>query len=635
MKSHKRKHRVPMLAVVLALGALLVACGTDAPTGNTVQTAGGVVTTGTPTAGLNICVSCHAAITTNWMLTKHANVEPIGNLYSAGNPTLGQIAGCTKNCHDSTGDGAGNQFAYGVTGNVARPVVGCESCHSGGQMHAQQGGAGPIGFATETATVIGTTSSLPVSAQFTTCTGCHELLDPADPANVPAVSTHGTVTPTGSGYIITDTHFATAGYFGASGTSANTNTITGYAMDFASEKVCSDCHNPHMTADVNRDWAQSPHAEVAAAAAWAHYNWSLSTRRSCERCHTTTGYSNYAAALQAGDMSRAEQLRLGNVTLITETLGWKPEMLKCNGCHSDNRGALRKPGPYLATYSLTAAQNTYHQFPNVGSSNVCILCHSGRSNGDNIKTMSADFANLKLPGQFNGHHATSAATMFRALGYTYDGRDYSDPASYKHNQIGTPAAPNTGSGGPCMGCHMFRSGQPASHLFSAVGRSGDAVISISSEVCFNCHAGSSSALAAVVEDERLAFTYALGIFNSQLTTTNAVHGDLISNATTTSSWLSPGDTDLSGNTTAKNSLGALFNYNSLYGNEMAAFIHNSKYAKRLLYDSIDWLDDNLLNYSVGTTLDTLCSSATTTCATGMNYLLPNGVRPGASSERPY
>jgi hypothetical protein len=220
-----------MLTVVLVLGALLSACGTDQPTGVAVQTVSSVVTVNTPTVGLKTCTSCHTSQTADWMLTKHANVEPLGNLYSAGNPTLGQIAGCTKKCHDSNGDGAGNFFTANYTGNIARPIVGCESCHGGGSLHVSAGGAGPIGYAVYTAGVIsGTTSSVQVSAQFATCTSCHDLLDPNDPVSSPTKTpvhsaTSGTI-PIGTQYIITDTHFAKPGNFtGLQG--ANTLDVSG------------------------------------------------------------------------------------------------------------------------------------------------------------------------------------------------------------------------------------------------------------------------------------------------------------------------------------------------------------------------------------------------------------------------
>jgi hypothetical protein len=41
-------------------------------------------------------------------------------------------------------------------------------------------------------------------------------------------------------------------------------------------------------------------------------------------------------------------------------------------------------------------------------------------------------------------------------------------------------------------------------------------------------------------------------------------------------------------------MGAAFNYDFM-NNESAAYVHNDQYAKRLIYDSLDWLDDCKLN----------------------------------------
>jgi hypothetical protein len=515
-----------MLLIIIVLGALLGACGAEQPTGKTTNTASGVVTVGTPTAGLTTCVSCHPVTTTDWMLTKHANVEPLGNLYSAGNPTLGQIAGCATNCHDSTGDGAGNSFTAGFTGNVARPVVGCESCHSGGQMHTDGGGSGPIGFATTTAMVIGTTSTMQVSAQFRTCTGCHELLDPADPVNTEATATHSTFAPTGNAYVITDTHFATPGDFSGiynGSTGLNIRNVTGYSMNYASETVCTDCHNPHRSADINREWAQSAHADKYAgfyglpatedplgyfSSAWAHYDWS--SRATCQRCHTTTGFAAYAGALQAGNRSLAEGISSGTVQALAAatTPSFKPEMLKCNGCHVDNKGGLRNPGAITANYDYISSGRTYAKasfaYPDVKSSNVCMACHTARESGETIRGLNDSgllssgtitFFNFGSNGFINSHYLTAGGTVFTATGFEFDGRSYENPSTYRHINIGSSAEPNTGPNGPCLGCHMSRPGNVGNHLFLPVTRSTSTftpgrIDSVSSQVCIQCHTAS-------------------------------------------------------------------------------------------------------------------------------------------------
>jgi len=629
MKHRMRSRMVFIFLAVIALAALLGGCGTSDP-GIGPATAS-VLSAATPTAGLNVCTGCHPSETTDWLTSMHANLDPAGNLYSAGVPTIGLVqAGgpvCTS-CHDPNGDS--NNLTAGYTGNVPRPLIGCESCHGPGSMHADAGGAGPISLLSNT---VGTSfGTVTVSGQFVMCTGCHELLNTGTGAlNASPTHSTGAPSPTGAQYIITDTHFATPGNWGSSGTSQNSNDITGYAMTFASETVCTDCHNPHKNADINREWANSLHADKLAADAWAHYNWSLASRTACQRCHTTTGFAAYADALQSGNQSLAATIVAGGIALVTSDPNFKPEMLKCTGCHTDNLGNLRNPGAYNATYTIGSAPNAnavaHFQYPDLATSNVCIPCHTGRESGTAVlalntgQTATVDFSNFSFP---DGHYLSAGGTMFKGTPYEYAGRSYTDPASFKHNQIGTSNAPNTGSNGPCVGCHMDRTGMSGSHLFEPVSTNTGTII-VSSGICFNCHAGSSIDFGTVVQDEKNNFGFALQALETQL--------NLVSNYTFTinypyfanKNWLSAGDTDKTGNTTGKNNLGAAFNFSLLY-HEPGAYVHNSRYVKRLIYDALDWIDDGQMNYSVGATLSASCTSTPQPWCTGaMQYLLPNGV----------
>ncbi len=691
MNRKKSRSVLALLAVLLAV-ALLGGCGSGT---NGVPPASGALSGGTTTVGINVCASCHTVQTAEWLTTKHANA--VNGLASTGSPTLGgnySAAACGR-CHDPDGDSA-NIIAAGYIGSVARPIVGCEACHGGGSLH---NGSGPISLLSNTTgTVFGDTVT--VSGQLVMCTGCHQLLDPSSGAIAVAASVAhdpaGSVSPKDTRYIITDTHFATAGIWTVvtpsyinpptDSIANNTIVISGYAMDYASPTVCTTCHNPHGTADINKDWAASLHADTTKGHAWALFNWSCdgtdpacgtsmlysagtesnNNRWLCQRCHTTTGFAAFAEALGSGNTALADRLILGTDSRMTYTTGWKPERLQCNGCHSDNRGTMRRIGAFLADYlywptNSSAAGTTFSattvyynaadpvgnppkldiyartsfQFPDLGTSNICVPCHSGRTSGGTVHalntdpTTTVDFGNLLFG---DAHRFTSAATMFKAIGYEYANRVYTNPSSYEHDRIGTAAVPNTGTSGPCIGCHMFQPGQSASHLMTAVGKTGQVISSVSSEVCFNCHQNSSAGLAAIADNERLAYaagksalTYFLG---PQLLT-----GVTTTFQVTTTDWRTPGDLDSTGNTTGKNNLGAFFN--SRYLNfERGGYIHNSTYVKRLIYDSIDWLDDNKMNYSVGTSLNAVDGVANTWKALAMTYLLPNGVRSGAPSERP-
>jgi len=54
-------------------------------------------------------------------------------------------------------------------------------------------------------------------------------------------------------------------------------------------------------------------------------------------------------------------------------------------------------------------------------------------------------------------------------------------------------------------------------------------------------------------------------------------------------------------------MGAAFNYN-LLKHEPGAYTHNRRYTKRLIWDSIDWLDDNVMNGSTVAAIDALAAA---------------------------
>ena len=87
--------------------------------------------------------------------------------------------------------------------------------------------------------------------------------------------------------------------------------------------------------------------------------------------------------------------------------------------------------------------------------------------------------------------------------------------------------------------------------------------------------------------------------------------------------------------TGKNNMGAAFNYNLLI-HDRGGVAHNRYYTRRLIYDAIDWLDDNEMNYSVGTTLNLLSGTGDTAFKSeAITYLIngENNVNINTSAER--
>ena len=707
MKYRMRSRMVFIFLPVLISVALLAGCG-KSDSGSIGPATASILSAATPTLGLNTCTTCHTAQTTDWLTSKHANAA--NGLDSAGTPTVGQIYSSYtetsdtpvtapvnwKNCHDPNGDSHKVPMAIYI-GTANRPVVGCESCHGGGSLHS---GSGPISLLSSmTGTVLTSGPTLTLSGQFVMCTSCHELLDSSGTGTNPS-PVHFTIPPTGTPYLITDTHFATPGDWSGAG-GASVKAITGYAMDYSDERVCVRCHNPHKPPTQNREWAQSAHGDKNPfnlnstktgyfSGAWAHYNWS--TRPTCQRCHTTTGFSAYADALGSGNQASADAIRNGTLisSPVASTANWKPEMLKCNGCHTDNRGTLRNPGPITANYDYVSGK-TYarasHTYPDLAGSNVCMACHTGLESGDTIKGLNNPSLLLSTqPSELisfftytnqtfiNSHYLTAGGQVFTTTGYEFEGRPYNNIPEYRHDKIGTPAtlqlAPyvNTGSNGPCIGCHMSRPNKNGDHLFLPVSRStvtyGE-VTGISSEVCFNCHGPSTTIILDLVKEQKLLYTEAMEALKDQLAlklgwyffpaypyiyTTSTFDDPKIacSQNVPVKNWQTGGTQAIvnafptctyTGNNdgtpgTGQNNMGAAFNFN-LLEHDPGAYAHNRIYTKRLIYDSIDWVDDGIMNYSVGATLTTLCAggSPPTYCAEAITYLLPNGIL-GIEAERP-
>ncbi len=432
------------------------------------------------------------------------------------------------------------------------------------------------------------------SSEFNTCTNCHQLLDSSGNQIVayhdPTANPYGDLVE-----IITDTHFATPGDFPGG---ANVNDITGYAMDFGTARVCLDCHNPHNAdTTINKQWAESKHADNTAAGAWAHYNWTEATggvrndgsaasnRTACQRCHTTTGVIAYLAANADADDS-------DYTAPLAYNPNFKPEMLRCNGCHTNNVGGLRATGRITADYT-----DAPFQYPNVGASNLCMACHTGRESGESIQNSVADFSDK---GFVNSHYLTAGGTVFTATGYEFTGQDYSNPSPYAHDQIGmgtdtrlTDWEAENGADGPCIGCHLS---SPESHTYLPVEHDANGEITeVTATVCINCHDGVDQSVRTpeILEEQKTGIEAALEALSEFL---SAKGYDF----TTSYPYFSNRDWTAAGDATGKNDMGAAFNYNLLV-HDPGAFAHNRFYAKRLIFDAIDWLDNTTMDGTIDLT----------------------------------
>ncbi|MBI5056557.1 MAG: hypothetical protein HZB61_08085 [Nitrospirae bacterium] len=513
------------------------------------------------------------------------------------------------------------------------------------------------------------------SSEYRTCTSCHQIVeDSYHGENNPEFNASDTTRT------IYDTHYDDPNT-PATPLATPNRIIEGYIIDKASERACSDCHNPHNADNtINNEWANSGHGgfildSIVAGKAnvtakpWLEYTWKYmsndsSDRKACQRCHTATGFKNLANSPSNYDPANN----------VFPASGQQMEMLYCWACHTNSVGALRKPGSYVSpryttgtvnvtnnSTTVTTNQPIHKSFVPVGSmlqilgnsstnivktltysdaptnqmvsqftlssaytgttasqvgyvitayitpagreiatgttgSSICASCHSGRLTGEYIKnypgSLTANF------GTFNSHYLADGGIMYRTIGYEFTGQDYSDAVSYVHPTIGSTGGAE-GDEGPCVACHMKND---ESHSFEVVEGDLGAVTDIKSytNVCSRCH-GNKAALIATLNTRDTQYNAALAALETQLNSKGIYYCasyPYFKNAAACGGATYPVSPATWPN---KDTLGAAFNLN-LFKNVPAAYVHNREYTRKLIYDSIDFLDDGNLNKSVEATL---------------------------------
>ena len=369
------------------------------------------------------------------------------------------------------------------------------------------------------------------------CSGCHghngDTIGTAGQQHIDGIKYAG-------GVAVGAPHFnnITSGMYPASYMTSNAN--------------CSNCHNSNANNQtIRKQWASSGHADNTALP-WIDYD--FKTRSGCVQCHTTTGFIAYSSAKTTAAW--------GTVSDKTK------EVLTCIGCHSDvANGVVRTvtmSKPYVDEPAFTNAD--------VGNSNICMDCHSGRNNGSSIQTKVgvADFTNLAYVAP---HYLSAGGSLQAKSAYHFPGRTYVESTTNGHSKVGMSNFANTGTAGPCVTCHMS---SPNKHVFKVVSSAQSGVItSISTTVCTNCHNGSLQA--ATIDADKVAFNSSLDILKAQLQVSGFTYSPSYPYFSATNWGTGQGGANI---------MGAAFNY-KLFVSEPGAYAHNPTYAKQLIVDSID------------------------------------------------
>ena len=368
------------------------------------------------------------------------------------------------------------------------------------------------------------------------------------------------------------------------------------------------------------------------------------TSQDCVRCHTTTGFINYITPINPLDPN----------TAFSDIHAWGTpgdrtrEMVACNACHNNTTGfdaafSRRSVGIQDSIGYGTSVVQAWYNYSSAATgkiirskqfvdpagneyadSNICFTCHSGKSAGNLIKqtqisggvevcsnstlfpSIVCRLGNGNLTNGLNNafwsnvgfidpHGMASINIMYPdQLRGGYEYRPGSSVVTYHLNvNLGTTQ-------GPCVGCHMSA---PKKHVFSPISSASNGVITaITTNLCSSCHSsgpGFTISSAADLETKREGYQAALTVITTQLaargvyfnpalppyffTTSNTA---LQNNSTQVTNWNAAAI--LIGGQGA-NLMGAAFNLRLLSTD--AGWVHNGTTAKRLLYDTIDYLDD--------------------------------------------
>lgn len=527
------------------------------------------------------------------------------------------------------------EWGFGYTG------INCSTCHEHG------GGMRPINTQDADGNIVlWDPGALRKASQFNLCTSCHtlytnssngtlgSLVASGDTINVPAPDGSTVAVTTAPFYHntawyrqIASTHYDQP----ASSTPAGggNTIIEGYVIRRTSANPCFDCHGhefktntragvPGASASVAArpstiytDWAKSGHAgklllqkyaasaglsgtaqvdavllagvDETSGAAWSHYDWDAtlnadgsSNRGECQMCHTATGNSNYLNDsanynFRNNDFSHLVGWKKASAGVATTSSG-QNELLYCWGCHSNaSAGVLRRTGSAQLSFQIQQGQPIIIQ--NVGKSAACVVCHGGRG------SVGASIAQDSRSSRFQGHHAPVAGIMFASqthIAFEYPGKNYDNP-SFKHFQI------NAATDGPCASCHM----PGASHTFAPV-EENDVITKINAQaLCDTCHGGAMNpaSLEAASGGYEEASTI-LNNYNSNLTGFKNYLNLAITSSNYSDRVAVP-----------DNAYGAWQN-GKIIGDEPCAYVHNPTYIKRIIFDSIDWMDNGVLDGTI-------------------------------------
>lgn len=295
---------------------------------------------------------------------------------------------------------------------------------------------------------------------------------------------------------------------------------------------CAKCHTSQIIAAKQFQWEHSVHATGG------HFTHNAA---SCAPCHTSQGFLE---ALESGSTSTAATVH-------------DPLPQNCYTCHQIHRTFTEEDWALTQTDPVNFRVGG---MADVGKGNLCITCHQARTTSPAVPDPSNPPASVVLTAaqnRFGPHHGAQGMLFTGTAGYELEG-----PEAYK-NSVHTNAVKNS-----CVTCHMATANGVTSggHTFRVADSETGA---INTAGCVQCHSDVAG-------------------LNTKISNTQNEIASLLGNLKTKliDKGLLDGNTDLAVPGEFKgHELGAFYNYK--YISEDKSFgVHNYKYAKALLVNSI-------------------------------------------------
>lgn len=359
-------------------------------------------------------------------------------------------------------------------------------------------------------------------------------------------------------------------------------------IDGVGVQECIDCHSSEYRNEIKEAYAISRHGSGS--------SWGRGTSASCAQCHNNEGYIDYLSELYyqldlSGDpdtnpnYGKLPKDANGNPIYVQSANPYgylTSNSINCTGCHTDHRSfdfetdgndyALRNIDPVKLVIDPTVSIDLANATEPLGLSNACVTCHQPRPS----YPVPSGIDNIIITSFRYGPHYGPQSTMFEGI----MGANIAGSVSYPG--IGANGDNGHRKGTSCVECHMGESTayEIGGHTWKVAEKDVDDNVLGYVNTCLTCH--TSGAPTEVTDFNTDLTTLKVLLQNKKLIGDDEyVLGD---DGVTRASSSNP-------LTAAVKDAQAIWNYKTLV-EDRSNGVHNPKYAKALLKNTIEYLQSN-------------------------------------------